>query len=46
MGIPVVDIWSALMRAAGWREGEPLAGSKDIGENERLAALLSDGERI
>ena len=42
-GVPVVDIWSAFMRAAGWKEGEPLAGSKTAAENEKLAALLSDG---
>ncbi|KAL1957194.1 hypothetical protein VTO42DRAFT_6228 [Malbranchea cinnamomea] len=43
LGVPVVDIWSAFMKAAGWKEGEPLAGSIDVPENEKLRALLSDG---
>ncbi|WEW57814.1 hypothetical protein PRK78_003281 [Emydomyces testavorans] len=43
LSIPVVDIWFAFMREAGWKEGEPLAGSKDVPANEKLAALLSDG---
>lgn len=40
---PVVDIWSAFMKEAGWKEGQPLAGSKSAPANENLAALLSDG---
>jgi lysophospholipase L1-like esterase len=43
LGVAVVDLWSAFMKAAGWKEGEPLAGSRDIPENTQLAALLSDG---
>lgn len=42
----VVDIWSAFMHEAGWTEGEPLAGSKEIPRNEKLAALLTDGTSI
>ncbi|EAS35447.3 GDSL Lipase/Acylhydrolase [Coccidioides immitis RS] len=40
---PVVDIWSAFMKEAGWTEGEPLAGSKDAPPNKKLAELLCDG---
>jgi hypothetical protein len=46
LGVVVVDLWSAFMKAAGWKRGEPLAGSKDIPENPQLAALLSDGMGI
>lgn len=44
LGAPVVDIWSAFMKAAGWSEGEPLAGSINAPENKKLEALLSDGK--
>ena len=44
LGVPVVDIWSAFMKAAGWSEGEPLAGSINAPENKKLADLLSDGK--
>ncbi|EEP75918.1 predicted protein [Uncinocarpus reesii 1704] len=43
LGIPLVDIWTAFMKEAGWVEGEPLAGSKKAQPNQKLAALLSDG---
>ncbi|KAJ9218333.1 hypothetical protein DTO166G4_199 [Paecilomyces variotii] len=43
LGIPVVDIWTAFMKAAGWQEGQPLVGSRDLPNNEILASLLSDG---
>lgn len=46
LGIPVVDIWSAFMKQAGWTEGQPLAGSKSAPANEKLAALLSDGSTL
>ena len=29
--------------AGGWSEGEPLPGSKEIPENERLTGLFRDG---
>ncbi|KAK2746099.1 hypothetical protein FQN57_003439 [Myotisia sp. PD_48] len=41
--VAVVDIWSAFMAKAGWKEGQPLIGSKDVPENAMLAALLTDG---
>ncbi|KAK2811100.1 hypothetical protein FQN50_002436 [Emmonsiellopsis sp. PD_5] len=43
LNVPVVDIWTAFMTAVGWKEGEPLAGSKEAPPNEKLEALLSDG---
>ncbi|KAL2221598.1 GDSL Lipase/Acylhydrolase family protein [Thermoascus aurantiacus ATCC 26904] len=43
LGVQVVDIWTAFMKAAGWQEGQPLPGSKDIPNNEVLESLLSDG---
>ena len=43
LGVPVVDIWTAFMNAAGWTEGQPLAGSKDALRNEVLETLLVDG---
>lgn len=41
--VQVVDVWGAFMEAAGWKEGEPLIGSRDVPENKFLADLLSDG---
>ncbi|PGH08978.1 hypothetical protein GX51_01035 [Blastomyces parvus] len=43
LNVPVADIWTAFMAAAGWVEGQPLAGSRDAPVNEKLQALLSDG---
>lgn len=40
---PVVDLWHAFMRKAGWRNGDPLAGSKDVERNEVLESLFLDG---
>lgn len=43
LGIPVADIWTAFMKAAGWQDGQPLAGSKEIPKNDILESLLTDG---
>lgn len=45
LGVPVLDLWSVFMAEAGWREGEPLAGSIKIGKNNVLGELLEDGMR-
>lgn len=42
--VAIADIWSAFMREAGWVEGQPIAGSKEIPENPKLASLLIDGQ--
>ena len=44
LGVAVLDIWSIMMAKAGWREGEPLVGSKKVARNEVLEGLLIDGE--
>lgn len=41
--IPVADLWTAFMTAAGWKEGEPLTGSKDLPRNDKLGSLFTDG---
>jgi len=40
-----LDIWSAFMKKAGWKFGEPLMGSKAVPQNFEtgLPSLLSDG---
>ncbi|KAI5283256.1 hypothetical protein KEM52_003449, partial [Ascosphaera acerosa] len=45
LGVPVVDVWGAFMRYAGWQgqEGGPFEGSRELPENPRLRELLSDG---
>lgn len=43
LDVPVVDMWSACMRHAGWKPGEPLPGSEDVEPNERLNELFTDG---
>ena len=42
--IPVLDVWTLFMEKAGWKVGEALPGSKELGKNAVLAELLSDGE--
>jgi hypothetical protein len=45
MGVPVLDVWTAFMEAAGWKGGEEvLPGSSLLGKNEVLADLMYDGE--
>jgi hypothetical protein len=43
-GLPVLDVWSAFMEAAGWTGEGLLPGSEESGKNEVLAGLLHDGE--
>lgn len=43
-GVAVLDVWSVFMARAGWKEGEPLIGSKELARNEVLEKLLVDGE--
>ena len=42
-GVVVLDVWSIFMAKAGWKEGEPLIGSKKLARNEVLEKLLVDG---
>lgn len=42
-GVDVVDVWSLFMEKAGWKEGEVLLGSKELGMNAELVDLLYDG---
>ena len=44
LDLPVLDMWSAFMQQAGWKEGEPLPGSSAIPQNEVLVRLMHDGE--
>lgn len=41
--LPVLDVWAAFMKEAGWKESEPLPGSSEIEQNQTLAAMLHDG---
>lgn len=34
------------MEAAGWEEGKPLPGSRDLPNNEALQTFLTDGELV
>jgi hypothetical protein len=42
--VPVLDVWTAFMKAAGWNGQGVLPGSEESGKNEVLAELLYDGE--
>lgn len=46
LGVPVVDLWSAIMLEAGWIPGfeGPLPGCMDAPHNEVLVKYLVDGE--
>lgn len=44
LGVPVADIWTGIMGAAGWENnGQPLIGSKDVPANDKLADMFTDG---
>lgn len=44
-GVEVCDVWSAMMKEAGWSGpgSEALPGSEDAAENQVLRSFLSDG---
>lgn len=44
-GVPVCDVWGAMMREAGWTEGskDPLPGCEDATQNDVLRRFFSDG---
>ena len=44
LGVPVLNLWRAIMKRVGWSEGDPLAGSIAIAENMQLRAMLRDGK--
>lgn len=44
LGVPVVDLWAAFMASAGWKEGQPLIGSRDVPNLEEFCRLFADGE--
>lgn len=44
LGLPVLDLWSSIMRRAGWEGDEVLAGSVVAPKNDVLGELLSDGK--
>jgi len=44
LGVPTVNLWKACIDyAGGWKEGEPIPGSKPNGRNEKLTGLFRDG---
>jgi len=43
IGVPVVDMWSVMMAEAGWKQGEPLPGSKRVPESPYLQGHFLDG---
>lgn len=44
LGLPVVNLWEAFVDyAGGWKEGEPLPGSRKCPQNEKLDSLFRDG---
>ncbi|CAI7674809.1 unnamed protein product [Penicillium pancosmium] len=43
LNVPVADVWSAFMATTGWKEGQPLAGSRDLPNSEEFSGLFTDG---
>lgn len=43
LNIAVLDIWTAFMLKAGWKQGEPLLGSSKLPRSPVLGQLLYDG---
>jgi len=42
-GSACIDLWGLMMRTAGWKEGGPLYGSRQVKKNAWLAERLYDG---
>jgi hypothetical protein len=50
LNVPVVNLWSAFMKKAGfetnaWKTGDPLPGSLDMPQNDALVELMYDGKQ-
>ena len=43
-GVVVLDLWSIMMEKAGWKEGMPLIGSKEVERSQFLRKILRDGK--
>lgn len=43
LNVPVVDLWQAFMTRAGWKEGDPLTGSRHVERSKVLETFLLDG---
>ncbi|KAJ5628712.1 hypothetical protein N7490_010940 [Penicillium lividum] len=46
LNIPVVDIWSAFTASVGWKDGQPLIGSRGASNSEAFSALFTDGAHL
>jgi lysophospholipase L1-like esterase len=44
LNLPIVDLWTVFMEAAGWKEEGPLPGAKEADRNQVLGSLLLDGK--
>lgn len=44
LNVPAADIWSAFMARVGWKEGQPLVGSRDLPNNDQFCSLFTDGK--
>jgi hypothetical protein len=43
-GVSVLDVWGVFMERAGWKDGDMLPGSLELGMSEVLGELLDDGK--
>lgn len=43
LDLPVLDLWTAMMQTAGWREGQTLLGSKYATRNAIFERFFTDG---
>ncbi|KAI9808390.1 MAG: hypothetical protein M1827_007487 [Pycnora praestabilis] len=43
LGPAVLDLWTVIMRLAGWKQGDALVGSKHVPRSPVLRSLLRDG---
>lgn len=43
LSVTVLDLWTAFMLKAGWKQGEPLLGSSKLPRSPVLSELLYDG---
>ena len=42
--VPIVDLWTAVLTKAGWKEGEPLLGKRGVKGGEELEKYFLDGQ--
>ena len=43
LGVVTLDLWTIMMEKAGWKDGGPLPGAKELGRNKVFTEFMHDG---